>query len=207
MFPMARYSEFSNRVANNEYNPTGYWAKKLVNLNTRWRDANELTYLNFPYPDMRFADLLLLAAETINEATPGGDEVAANPEVYAYIDMIRERANLEGIVESYQKYAIADKKNKPQTKGGMREIIRRERKVELSLEGQEYWDLKRWKTAHLELNRNVQGWNVTAEDPSPSVYYIPTTVYTERFTLRDYFAPIPESDLINNPMLIQNPGW
>lgn len=207
MFPMARYSEFSNRVANNEYNATGYWAKKLVNMNTRWRDANELTYLNFPYPDMRFADLLLLAAETINEATPGGDEVAANPEIYTYIDMIRERAGLEGLVESYQKYAIADKRNKPETKGGMRDIIRRERKVELALEGQDYWDRKRWKTAHLELNRNVEGWNVTAEDPSPNAYYVPTTVYTQRFTIRDYFAPIPESDLVNNPMLVQNPGW
>ncbi|SCM57596.1 putative protein {ECO:0000313/EMBL:EOS15738,1} [Petrimonas mucosa] len=207
MFPMARFSEFSNRVANNEYNPTGYWPKKLVNLNTRWRDANELTYLSYPYPDMRFADLLLLAAETINESTPGDDNVAVNPEVYSYVDMVRERAGLEGIVETYQKYAIADKKNKPMTKGGMREIIRRERKVELSLEGQDYWDQKRWKTAHIELNRNIQGWNVTAEDPSPSAYYVPTTIYTKRFTLRDYFAPIPESDLINNPQLVQNPGW
>lgn len=208
MFPMARYSEFSNRVANNEYNATGYWAKKLVNLNTRWRDANELTYLSFPYPDMRFADLLLLAAETINEATPPGEDNApANPEVYTYINMIRERAGLEGLVESYQKYAVADKKNKPATKGGMREIIRRERKVELSLEGQDYWDRKRWKTAHLELNRNIEGWNVTAEDTSPSAYYMPTTIYTQRFTLRDYFAPIPESDLVNNPQLVQNPGW
>ena len=207
MFPMARYSEFSNRVANNEYNATGYWAKKLVNLNTRWRDANELTYLSFPYPDMRFADLLLLAAETINEATPGEDNAPANPEVYTYINMIRERAGLEGLVESYQKYAVADKKNKPATKGGMREIIRRERKVELSLEGQDYWDRKRWRTAHLELNRNIEGWNVTAEDTSPSAYYMPTTIYTQRFTLRDYFAPIPESDLVNNPQLVQNPGW
>lgn len=207
MYPMARYSEFSNRVSNNEYNPTGYWAKKLVNLNTRWRDANELTYLSYPYPDMRFADLLLLAAETINESTPGDDNTAVNPEVYTYVDMIRERAGLEGIVETYQNYAISDKRNKPETKGGMREIIRRERKVELALEGQDYWDRKRWKTAHLELNRNIEGWNVTAEDPSPSAYYIPTTVYRQRFTLRDYFAPIPESDLVNNPQLIQNLGW
>lgn len=207
MFPMARYSEFSNRVANNEYNATGYWAKKLVNLNTRWRDANQLTYLSYPYPDMRFSDLLLLAAETINEATLGDDNAAVNPEVYTYIDMIRERAGLEGLVESYQRYAIPDKRNKPETKGGMREIIRRERKVELALEGQDYWDRKRWKTAHLELNRNVEGWNVTAEDTSPTAYYMPMTVYTQRFTLRDYFAPIPESDLINNPQLVQNPGW
>ena len=149
---MARYTEFPT-VYPREYNATGYWAKKLVNLNTRWRDAR-IDLFKLSYPDMRFADLLLLAAETINEATPGDDNVAANPEVYTYVDMIRERAGLEGIVESYQKYAVPSKRDKPKTKGGMREIIRRERKVELALEGQDYWDQKRWKTAHLELNRS-----------------------------------------------------
>ena len=206
-YVQARYSEYANRVSNTEYSPTGYWAKKLVALNSRWRDANALTYMKYPYPDIRFADLLLLAAETINEATPGGNNTAVNPEAYMYIDMVRSRAGLEGVVESWNKYAIPDKRSKPSTKGGMREIIRYERKIELALEGQDYWDRKRWKVAHRELNRNIKGWNVTVEDVNPKAYYTPTTVYTERFTMRDYFAPIPETDLINNPQLVQNPGW
>lgn len=206
-YVQARYSEFANRVSNSEYSPTGIWAKKLVQLNTRWRDANELTYMSYPYPDIRFADLLLLTAEAINEATSGDDNATVNPEVYMYVDMIRERAGLEGVVESWNKYAIADKRNKPSTKGGMREIIRHERKVELALEGQDYWDRKRWKVAHRELNQHIQGWNVTVEDATPNAYYKPTTVYTQRFTMRDYFAPIPDADLINNPQLVQNPGW
>lgn len=206
-YVQARYAEFANRISNSEYSPTGIWAKKLVQLNTRWRDANELTYMSYPYPDIRFADLLLLAAETINEATSGDDNAAVNPEVYTYVDMIRERAGLEGVVESWNKYALPDKRNKPSTKGGMREIIRKERQIELALEGQDYWDRKRWKVAHRELNQNVQGWNVTVEDATPNAYYKPTTVYTQRFTMRDYFAPIPDTDLINNPQLVQNPGW
>lgn len=206
-FVRARYTEFANRVSVSEYSATGYWAKKLVSLYTRWRDANELTYLNYPYPDMRFADLLLLAAETINESTPGDDNAAVNSEVYTYVDLVRDRAGLEGVVESWDKYAVADKRNKPATKGGMREIIRRERAIELALEGQDYWDKKRWKVAHREMNRNIQGWNVTVEDINPNAYYKTTTIYQQRFTMRDYFAPIPESDLINNPQLVQNPGW
>jgi hypothetical protein len=206
-YPKARFTEFSNRVSNTEYCATGYWAKKLVALNSRWRDANELTYMPYPYPDIRFADLLLLASEAINEATTGDDNAAVNPEVYTYIDLVRVRAGLEGVVDSWKKYAIPAKQDKPLTKGGMREIIRRERKIELSMEGQEFWDLKRWKTAHRELNRNIQGWNVTVEDVAPEAYYTVTTIYTQRFTMRDYFAPIPESDLINNPQLVQNPGW
>lgn len=206
-YVQARFAEFANRVSNSEYCATGYWAKKLVALNSRWRDANELTYMPYPYPDLRFADMLLLTAESINESTPGDDNAAADPEVYPYIDMVRARAGLEGVVKSWNDYAIADKRSKPLTKGGMREIIRRERKVELALEGQDYWDRKRWKVAHRELNRNIQGWNVMVEDITPQAYYTPTTIYTQRFTMRDYFAPIPESDLINNPQLVQNPGW
>ncbi|MDR2474176.1 MAG: RagB/SusD family nutrient uptake outer membrane protein [Tannerella sp.] len=207
MFPKARYSEFSNRVSNTEYCATGYWAKKLVALNTRWRDANELTYMSFPYPDIRFGDLLLLTSEAINEATAGDDNTPTDPDVYIYIDLVRMRAGLQGVIDSWQEHAIASKKNKPATKGGMRDIIRRERKIELALEGQDYWDQKRWKTAHRELNRNIQGWNVTVEDVSPQAYYSVTTIYPMRFTMRDYFAPIPETDLINNPQLVQNPGW
>ncbi|MDR2040109.1 MAG: RagB/SusD family nutrient uptake outer membrane protein [Bacteroidales bacterium] len=206
-YPRARYAEFSNRASTEEYSATGYWAKKLVAMNTRWRDANELTYVSYPYPDIRFADLLLLTAEAINEATLGDDNATVNAELYTYIDMVRTRAGLKGVVESWNDYAIADKRSKPSTKGGMREIIRRERKVELALEGQDYWDRKRWKTAHRELNRNIQGWNVTVEDANPNAYYKPVTVYTQRFTVRDYFAPIPEEDLTNNPQLVQNPGW
>ena len=206
-FVRARYTEVANSINVSEYSPTGYWAKKLVSLTTRWVNSNEMTYLGYPYPDMRFADLLLLAAETINEATPGEDNVAVNPEVYIYVDLVRARANLEGVVASWDKYAVPDKRDKPSTKGGMREIIRRERGIELALEGQDYWDKKRWKMAHREMNRNIQGWNVKVEDSSPTAYYQPTTIYQQRFTMRDYFAPIPESDLINNPNLIQNPGW
>ncbi len=203
----ARYTETANRVSNDEYSATGYWAKKLVTLNTRWRDANELTYVNYAYPDIRLADLLLLTAEAINEAGGGDDSSPTNNDVYMYIDMVRERAGLKGVVESWNEFAISGKRDKPTTKGGMRDIIRHERKIELALEGQEYWDLKRWKVAHRELNRNIQGWNVTIEDVTPSAYYTPTTVYTQRFTMRDYFAPIPEDDLIANPQLVQNPGW
>jgi hypothetical protein len=87
----------------------------------------------------------------------------------------------------------------------MREIIQRERNIELACEGQNYWDSRRWKTAAKEHNRIIQGWNVIGA--TEDSYYIPTAIYIQKFTLRDYFAPIPESDLIKNPQLIQNPGW
>ena len=85
------------------------------------------------------------------------------------------------------------------------EIIQRERKIELACEGVYYWDSRRWKTAQKEQNRLIQGWNVNAKEVVD--YYTLTTVYTQSFTYKNYFAPIPESDIVNNPQLVQNPGW
>ena len=128
---------------------------------------------------------------------------APDAEVYKYVDIVRERAGLKGVVESWQKYS--NQANKPSTKVGMREIIQRERKIELACEGVYYWDSRRWKTAQKEQNRLIQGWNVNAKEVVD--YYTLTTVYPQSFTYKNYFAPIPESDIVNNPQLVQNPGW
>lgn len=197
LYPKDRLNEYSSVFNFDSYNTTGYWPKKLVNLNTVYRDPNNVFTQVYPWPDMRFADLILFTAETLNESKDAPDA-----EVYQYIDMIRERAGLEGVIDSWKK---SINPNKPTTKTGMRDIIQRERKIEFACEGVYYWDSRRWKTAVKEQNRSVQGWNITASDVNE--YYIPTTHYIQNFTYRDYLAPIPEYDIVKNPNLVQNPGW
>ena len=198
LYPKNRFGEFSSVANPGNYNATGYWPKKLVSINSSFRDANQVTWETYPFPDMRFADLLLMCAEALNES-----KAAPDAEVYKYIDMVRERAGLNGVVESWQKYS--NQPTKPSTKSGMREIIQRERNVELACEGPYYWDSHRWKTAQKEQNRLIQGWNVKASDVAD--YYTVATVYTQTFSYKNYFAPIPESDIVRNPQLVQNPGW
>lgn len=195
-----RYGEFASEYTPGDYNATGYFAKKLVNLSTFFRDANSYWTMNYPFPTIRFADLLLLCAEALNEAKDTPDD-----EVYDYIDRVRERAGLEGVVESWSKYAAPEYQGKPLTKIGMREIIRRERRIELACEGVYFWDSRRWRSAQKEQNRLIQGWNVLASDVND--YYTPMTIYVQKFLLRDYLAPIPDSEMVKNPKLIQNPGW
>ena len=198
LYPKNRFGEYSSVFNPGDYNATGYWPKKLVSINSTFRDANSVTYENYPFPDMRFADLLLFYAEALNEM-----KEAPDAEVYQYIDMVRERAGLKGVVESWREHSINP--DKPSTKAGMREIIQRERSIEFACEGVYYWDSHRWKTALKEQNRLIQGWDVSKTDVND--YYTVTTIYTQSFTYRDYFAPIPESDLTKNPQLVQNPGW
>jgi hypothetical protein len=203
VYPRNRFGEYSSVFNPGDYNATGYWPKKLVSINTTYRDANSVSYETYPFPDMRFADLLLFCAEAINETA---EEESSPPpvEVFQYIDLVRQRAGLEGVIASWAKYS--SKSDKPTTKAGMREIIRRERKIELACEGHYHWDSRRWMTAAQEQRRPIQGWNVSASELER--YYSVTTIYTQSFTSpRDYFAPIPDSDLEKNPLLIQNPGW
>ncbi|MBZ4190347.1 RagB/SusD family nutrient uptake outer membrane protein [Niabella beijingensis] len=198
LYPRNRFGEFSSVFNPGEYNATGYWPKKLISMNTTWRDANSVSEETYPYPDMRFADLLLLCAEALNESKPAPDA-----EVFQLIDRIRARAGLKGVVESWS--GFSNQPQKPATKAGMREIIQQERKIELACESSYYWDSRRWKTAIREQNRPIQGWNVYASVPEE--YYTVTTIYTQKFTVRDYFAPVPLDDIIKNPLLVQNPGW
>ncbi|RPE12189.1 RagB/SusD family nutrient uptake outer membrane protein [Chitinophaga lutea] len=197
-FPKNRFGEFSSVFNPGEYNATGYWPKKLVSMNTTWRDANSVSEETYPYPDMRYADLLLLCAEALNESKQAPDN-----EVYQYVDSVRARAGLKGVLESWATYS--NQPAKPLTKEGMRQIIQQERKIELAGEGVYFWDSNRWKTALKERNRAIQGWNINGREAEE--YYTVTTVYFQRFTYRDYFAPIPQSEMIKNPLLIQNPGW
>lgn len=198
MYPKNRSGECSSIGNPGQYNLTGYWPKKLVSINSAFRDASNVTWESYPFPDMRFADLLLMYAEALNETKNIPDQ-----EVYHYIDMVRERAGLKGVVESWAQYSNLPEK--PLSKEGMREIIHRERQVELACEGVSYWDSHRWKTAPKEQNRLVQGWNIKGAEIED--YYTVTTVFTQSFAYNNYFAPIPESDIIKNPQLIQNPGW
>jgi hypothetical protein len=196
----SEYSSYRGSMSN--YNATGYFPKKLVGMGTAFRTANNIDGVGYQTPDTRYADLLLLYAEALNETT-SGENGRPNDMVYEIVDEVRERAGLEGVVESWRKYSQTP--DKPFTKTGMREIIRRERNIELSCEGQYYWDSRRWRTAIREQNRPIRGWNVTAAEEG--LYYLPITLYIQRFSNRDYLAPIPESDLIKNPQLKQNPGW
>jgi hypothetical protein len=183
------------------YLSTGYQCKKLVSYMTSVPDANSsITTFNYAFPYIRLGDLYLLYAEALNEV-----KNAPDAEVYEYIDKIRARTGLKGVVESWNTYAKGEYKSKPSTKEGMREIIHRERMNELAFEGARFWDLRRWKKAKEYMNKPIRGLNIdgtTTED-----FYKVKTIYNLHFSDKDYFWPIRQSVLLNNDNLIQNPGW
>ncbi|MDR0541870.1 MAG: RagB/SusD family nutrient uptake outer membrane protein [Dysgonamonadaceae bacterium] len=196
-----RMGEISGVNGAGRYVPCGYYAKKLVNMGTV-SNTNYDGYIQvrYTYPIIRLTDLLLLCAEALNESKARPDE-----EVYQWIDMVRNRAGIPGVMESYAK-AVASARNKPVTKEGMREIIKRERMIELSFESQRFFDLMRWKDAMQYFNEPVKGWNIDGK--TAESYYKVIVQWDRRvFNTKDYLWPLRTYDLQVNANLVQNPGW
>lgn len=181
-----------------KYSITGYYPKKYVHYtNVIAVTGSVYTVRESPIVQLRLGDLYLLYAEALNEAYGPGAEV------YRYLNLIRERAGLPGVEEAWTTYSRFP--GKYTTKEGLRNIVRQERTVEMALEGERFWDLRRWKTAADEYNAPITGWDTSQENPE--AYYREKTIFRQSFSLKDYFWPIRQYDLIVNKNLVQNPGW
>ncbi|GHT54871.1 hypothetical protein AGMMS49982_20210 [Bacteroidia bacterium] len=186
------------------YSITGYYPKKASHFETARNSSGQAaTAVRSSFPIFRLADLYLLYAEALNESL---NAPTANADVYTYIDLVRERAGLKGVEESWRDYSRLD--TKPATQVGMRAIIRQERMIELAFEGKRFWDIRRWKIAADLLNQPIRGWSTLTTTPATTAdYYNVLTIETPRFTNKEYLWPIKDADLRSNGNLIQNPGW
>lgn len=181
------------------HSSTGYLCKKFVHYLTEVADdGSRIVPYRYPFPVIRLADLYLLYAEALNEWKDQPDA-----EVYEYIDLVRHRTGLKGVVESWSTHSLQPEK--PTTQTGMREIIQRERLNELAFEGARFWDLRRWKLAKEYLNKPVRGLSILGETADD--FYKVRTVFPLQFSDKDYLWPIRQSEILNNKNLVQNPGW
>ncbi|MBJ6369606.1 RagB/SusD family nutrient uptake outer membrane protein [Snuella sedimenti] len=193
----ARAGEYAGNLLAGRYSTTGYIAKKVAYFNNSIRNSTSgLTVRDYPFPEIRLSGLYLFYAECLNE-------IDNQSLAIEYIDKVRERAGLKGVLESWSTYS--NQPNKPSTKSGLRQIIQDERLNELAFEGQRFWDIRRWKLAEELQRRPQKGWNTegkTAED-----YYTPVTVFVLPYSFKNNLFPIPTEELLRNPNLVQNPGW
>ena len=138
---------------------------------------------------MRYAEILLIAAEA---------RIELNTETslaLQYINQIRQREDV----------------GMPQLAGitaqsGLRSAVRHERMVELALEGQRFFDVRRWKIGEAVCNMN-QITGMRYVDKTSGQLVSITTDYKKKFTARDYLWPIPYNERQLNTNLTQNEGW
>ncbi|MCU0473636.1 MAG: RagB/SusD family nutrient uptake outer membrane protein [Bacteroidales bacterium] len=120
---------------------------------------------------IRYADVLLLYAEALNQNDKTND-------AYAYVDMVRERANMNPLSTVMPGLSKSD----------FHEQLKHERLVELASELVRFDDLKRW---------GDYGPKSAVHDPN----FLTFTVG------KDEVLPIPQRELNLNSNLIQNPNY
>jgi len=179
------------------FSATGYAAKKMHSFKDS-QTSNSTTFEYYPFPIMRLANLYLMYAEALNEYSGPSEEV------FTYIDKVRKRAGLEGVRESWAQYS--NNPDKPNGLTGLRDIIQRERTIELAFEGKRFWDIRRWKQIDV-MNEQPQGWSILGETAEDFYKVAPMAKVPVEFSAKDYLWPIRVGDLVINRNLVQNYGW
>lgn len=158
-------------------------------------------YATMNYTIIRFADVLLMAAEAEIEA-PGGSLATA----LDYVNQVRRRAaNSEYWVKEYDSddnaanYVISEYTSFPNADFA-RDAVRFERKLELGEEGHRFFDLVRWGVAAEELNAYL------AYESTKLVTKFGGASFT---TGKNEYYPIPQAqiDITGSDVLSQNPGY
>ncbi|HMR20000.1 MAG TPA: RagB/SusD family nutrient uptake outer membrane protein, partial [Sphingobacterium sp.] len=189
--------QYNGNLTPTFHSVTGLYIKKINHYRNTSVNSSTYSTINYAWPMLRLADLYLMYAEAMNEAYGPGEEV------FNYLNQIRAKAGIPTVQEAWDNHSRTP--GKYSNREGLREIIQQERTIELAFEGHRFWDLRRWKTAPLHLNRPILGWSITNRDAE--TYYRPNIVFSRKFEFKDYFWPIRERDLIVNSKLVQNPGW
>ncbi|MFO8000692.1 MAG: RagB/SusD family nutrient uptake outer membrane protein [Marinilabilia sp.] len=159
-----------------------YW-RKWVYEGTSIEDRE---YGPIDQPLIRYADVLLMLAEAINEQ--GFDEEAVD-----IVNQVRDRAGVAPL-----QTGDANSPTYVSGQDNLRERIRDERRWELPLEGINLFDEMRWET----LEEKKFG-------PRSGQKEVWGTLTYEFSWRGDYLYtwPIPRTEIERNPDLEQNPGW
>jgi hypothetical protein len=184
----------------NEYLCTGIGVQKFVHPESKSGESQRL--VRCPYPIIRMADLYLMKAEALNEYLEGPNE-----EVYNAINKVRFRAGLPTVQSTWSNAEVVRPEflNKHLDYEGMKEIILRERSIELAFEGSRFWDMHRHRNAMTEFSSPIMGWDYTGG--SARTFFVLGIKEMRRFVFRDYLWPLSLSEINKNANLIQNPGW
>lgn len=170
---------------------TGYFYRKYYDPNPDAWTAGTSWDCNINFITMRYADVLLMYAEAMNELGQM-DEQIWNKTIQA----LRMRAGFDN-TSLVMDYPSAGQE-------ALRQIIRDERRVELALEGTRIYDIRRWRTAEIVLNEPYRGAKFDLSSGTLDYYTYGNNSFNKD---RDYLWAIPRQQLTINPNLGQNPGY
>lgn len=166
---------------------TGYYLRKLLREDVNANPSSLSSQKHYPV-HIRYTELFLIYAEAANEAWGPDGMGTYGFSARNVIAAIRKRA---GITQPDNYLASITSKE------DMRQLIRNERRLELSFEGFRFWDIRRWKE---NLNETAKGMIITN-----NVYSV-QPVENRQYQSYMYYGPIPLSEVLKTNVQ-QNKGW
>ena len=176
-----------NVPANVNSSRTGYYLRKFLSESAVWESGKTATLQRRPWVMSRYADILLIYAEALNESVAAPD---AN--VYAAVNQVRTRAGMPNLPAGL-------------TQAQMRDRIQNERRVELCFEGHRFYDVRRWKKGEEFFNKAVSGVQITKT--GTTFTYTRFQVEPRVFSDKNYLFPFPQGELNKTSKLAQNAGY
>lgn len=168
---------------------TGYFLKKFFHED---QYVNGNLAKDMPYIYMRLPELYLNYAEALNEYSPGDSNIEI------YLNKTTQRAKMPWI-----SLVGLDREQ-------VRDMIIQERAVELAIEDQRYFDVKRWKIADKTIGATKYGVVRLGKATSPTRTYKRQVCPESRQTNwldKYYLMPFPQYEILKEKGLVQNPGY
>ncbi|MCF3107789.1 RagB/SusD family nutrient uptake outer membrane protein [Niabella sp. CC-SYL272] len=206
---------FYYRGSGNGYTNTMFWLRtgigvmKYVNPQDTYENGNLGKVVPKYEPAIRYADILLAYAESLNElngsySIPSWDSSTVYT-IARDVDEMRKGIRPVRIRAGLPDYPGAIYSSSAQ----LRTAIKRERQIELMGEQQRYYDLRRWEDAAIELTVPIYGYNTLMTATQRDLFHQPVAAFAlqSTFASKMYFWPIAIDELRRDARLTQNPGW
>ena len=166
--------------------PTSYYLRKYVD-GACVTTADNQTFRRHTWIVFRLGEFYLDYAEAVFNATGSANDATYGMTANEAINVLRNRADIQ--MPEFTEDGDAWVKR-----------YERERLVELAFENHRFWDVRRWKKG-AQYFKTIQAATI-----SPSLVLTRSTI-TRQWDEKYNFYPIPQSELIKNSNLTQNPGW
>lgn len=174
---------------------SGYYLKKFM-LPGVSLTPGSIVNVAHTYTLFRMTEVLLNYAEAANEAWgPTGDPNGYGFTAKSKLGELRVRAGITA-PDPYLA-SLTDTES-------LRELIRNERRIELSFEGFRFWDVRRWENAAARITNPATGVLIANNEAVFSYNYV--IVEPRAYQPHMIYGPIPYSETLKYN-LVQNAGW
>lgn len=207
-----RYIDLGNVINKKDGTHNSNIIRKFYADNVTFQNYDGATYST---PLLRLADIYLTYAEAVFESTGSHTASAPGSSLTAEdaVNIVRSRAGQPDVATALPHYTQAQPNScELDSDDPFRLLYRNERAVELAYEGVYWFDIRRWKRAHLK-----DGTQLTAlaydTKKNGSFFVVKeetiTRVDKQQFIFKDahYWMPFPTSMTRFSADWEQNPGW